>query len=371
MISIKDYSPLSTDTLYYKLNDPDFKGTELFFTDSSEFLYAMLLVKYYDSFNEYKMVYYSRIDGQFNGSSYDYRFDYSNYIDIIHADLLMVGNEDLQYSDIVDTKCDTYLLLNSTDFKEDAGFKNYLRLKTNNDEYIYENDIITNINGYISDKLNFIFVDYSNYISKYGYEDKVHHNSYYLINIYGSKVTYFNIYDKNNDLITEYTTNIEGYKAIFYKMPENAYKIRFNIYDYSTNNTVEKYVTGVCGNQYFFYGTDNIIESVVFSGKRNKIKQLDRQNIYFGKNMRSVNINITDKYLQNTGLGLNEQMLFKLAKTPYLIELGGVYATEWLLDMTNFEGFNTKSLGNRNLELNITKRKSGEIYTGFSNEYFT
>lgn len=374
---IKSFSPLNYSTDTYYLNSTDFAGTELLYTDTNANLYVMLFRKDAGSANVYNIVYYKQNEGYFNGVDYDYRFDFSNFINIIHSDLLIQeADSGVTYANIIDPESEFFIFIDPTDFRYDVTFESYIYIKTNNDEYMYEYDIKYSASILVDNSYEFKFVDYSTWTDRYSFDDKVYRNSKYAINLKIAQINYVSIFDIDNNLIIQYTEDIVYtpyyVKTVFYPIPANAYKVVLSIYNYSTITNYTKYIEDVCiRNQYFYYGTTNPIESICFTGKRNDIRTIERQNLTFGRRIKNINIFRQDQYLQNTGYILTEDILFSISKSPYLIEYSGSNISYWLLNETVFEGFNTKSLDGRNLQLGMSKRTQREIYTGFSNGYYS
>ena len=372
---IKDFSPIDTGTTLYFLNDPDFKGTELFFSDSNEYLYAMVLRSDPAYYLNYDVIKYFRMDGYWNGTDYDYRIDYENYIRIVHSDIYLNTTGDTYYSDIQIANSVHYLLIDSNDFMQNTGFTQYINTKTNGDQFIYT----TGITGSIAEvDFNYycIFTDFEKYGYPIDYYQKAYKNSNFLIFMAGTSLDYFKIYDINNNLIKNYATYVPAissgyYRIAYFYIPKNAYKIEFR-YNYYTTNTVTKYVENECiSNNYLFHGTDYAIDSINFTGKRNKVENTILQTINYGKRTKNVNIYLQSKYIQNTGFNITETEYFNIAKAPYIFEISGGTITEWMIDENTFEGNNTKTFEGRNIQLNLTKLKQTERYTGFSNGFYT
>ena len=375
MITINSKSPIDPNTLEdYYLNEPTFKGTELWYSDVNEFNYVMILRFDPDSANIYDIVYYERNDGEPNSSAtYDYRFDFSNFIEIVRPTIQLNKSGQVYYMYYYNPVCKFFILIDKDDFMLDPNFLSLVYNESNNDMYMFTNDIIYNVN--VDNNLEVRFSDYLNQSLKATYDSELYKGTYYCINLRIATVTYLTAYDTNGNVIIQYTTDFTNvpYKirTLFYPIPENTSYIIFDVTYDSQHHYIRKDVIDICvKNQYFYYGLDNPIESICFSGKRNKVEQTTKQNIVFGRRERTVNMFIQEKYLQNTGLNMIENKLFDMAKSPYLFEIVDDAIQEWVIDEGTFEGFNTKSFGNRNVVLNLSKRSVKERYTGFYNGFY-
>lgn len=402
---IKDFSPLKSNTTNYYLNSSDFAGTELFFTDSNANLYIMLLR---DNFIHQDVVYYTLIDGVYNGIDYDYRIDFANDIQILHTDAKNNTFFDVIpqyiyddpsiindfnkmrpfYTEMRDAISSMYICINSTDFFNTFYNNGYISRLANND-YIVDYNNLNIVLVSLDHHFNFNFIDYSKYgqFSADGYSvpDKIYANSYLPILIdQNVPISYITCYMSNSYVIYAPTSSYSGDKirTYYFYIPKDTKRIRFQL----NGDEFYKDTTNICSkNQYFYFGLENPIESISFTGKKDKIDVNNKNLIDFGKEKKVVSMTINHKIIQNTGHNITENDIFSVAKSPYIftintnsevingfIQTGGtINFEEYIIDDVNFTGYNTKPYSERNIVLNLTKKNINNRFTSFNTGFYS
>lgn len=381
-MTIKDNSPLdgNTGTKYY-LNNANFAGTELFFTDSNDYLYLCVLRRENSYTNRANIIDEVKLEGVSNGTDYNYRIDCKNYIQIPHSDLtLSLYSGSTYYTTQTKPVSEIYLVMDSGEFTATGTtFYSYETIETNYDKHIKVTDLTSATSG-LDAYYSYIFQDYTDF-NDYGlkYQSTFYNNSYFTVNldedllVSTSAVTF---YDSSNTIISSVpyiiTGTDSGITTIFYSVPNNSTKCILQInydgtlYSYTINSA------NLCAkNQYFYYGIYRPIDSIEFTGVRTKSNVVERRNIYFGKRKKTIGINETNKYIQNTGLNLTEIKIFDLFKSPLLFEFSGTTITEWDIDELYVDGYNTKTFDGRNSVLNLSKRVIDKRYTAIDNSFFS
>jgi hypothetical protein len=184
-------------------------------------------------------------------------------------------------------------------------------------------------------------------------------------------VVYVRVYDRNNILIKSWDTpdsgSTTGITYNLYDIPCNAYKIEYNI-----DGIIEtKYTLGLMLNKHqYYYYNKNYIDVLYCTGTREETIEVEKEKITNAKKVNIVKMTIKHNVMQNTGYELSEKQLFDLASSPRIFQISGNTATNYILNDTSMQGFNTKTLGGRNTVLNLTREKVDVRYTSPENNFY-
>lgn len=374
-----EFSQLNTLTTNYYLNSNDFAGTEYMFQDNISQLYAVVCRR---NGTKLDILQSMLLNGHNNGgdvaTKYDYRIDLSNYIKIVHHDPkyfdYTVENSNVKRFDIPDNACEIFLIISTTNILNVNSSLIYTY--GNGDLYFNYSDF----SSIVADKLkeNFIFNDIDGYTANFstpfmnnGYA--VFRLAYHATEVYS--LTNVTFRDSSGTYVPGYgfgytiTNDTTKHRVILCKIPDNAVTVQHTI----NGSTAISPISGCVRNQYFYFGVNNKIDTLMCTGKREVVKSVERTMINNGRSRNTLKIDKQERYTQNTGMLMNESTIFDIAVTPFLIEFDfdnwGEY-TKWYIDNTDFEGYNTKSISNRNFVLNLSKDKKDKRYTSVNVNFF-
>ena len=396
-MQIKPFSPFNGNPLYRYTS-----GTEIMFSDSLSSMNGVIII-YTDDFNnvintddynnvintdDYNNVINSgyilenfKLNGFNNGVDYDYRFDLNDYIKIKYPDTITLSGYS-QHVNVIDFKirsCGFSLYFYNSDFFNINS--SLITTLSNGQMFVNNTSLLTGYTSKISDKFFIRFEDI--YFDEY-----VFANSKYNITLtYMNKILDLTFYDSSNNIISGYGTSSQidnqadtdiYIRTVLFDVPPNAHKMIFNIYntynptsDQIKNGQYIKYIYGCAKNQYFYMGPNIYLGSIVCTGKRETIYDVEKETIKISNKTKDLRILRQKRYSQNTGLRYKQEDIYNMSVSPYLFEIDeNNNIIKWLLQNNSVEGYNTKKLSARNLTLDLIRDEKEQFYIDFENNFY-
>lgn len=372
-MTIKTFSPLQSTTTEYYVNSSTYNGAELMFDDSNSNLNLLIFRQDFDNPTRHYVLSYNSLNGYYNGSGYDYRIDFSNYIKIVHSNAFIPTTASYLKAlvNIPPNQCNITIYIGTNDILTDL--EPYLTTLGNGEKYLTTFPGISLPGVLLHD--NFVFYDQG---KQSLYTSELYTNSDFMVLLDNTASTYVidyvRFYDSSNTLITGNGTETDiAYNPNYIKMnlfmvPDGAYKVEVGFRISGTLDTITKYVKGCAINQYFYYGTTHMVEALYCTGKREKIENVTKEYLKYSSKNNAIRIKKQTTYQQNVGFSLTESQVFDLSTTPFLVEYTSTHPNEattvlWNLNNETFEGYNTKRLSEKNFVLNLTKQNEQIRYT--------
>ena len=373
----KPFSPIkSSDVQILTINSSTYKGAEWMFSDSRPFLNVMILRSDANTIitsEPYYIIDIIEMVGFNNGTDYDYRIDFSNYIKMKYPSTITMSGYS-QHVNVIDLDYfgSNIMMCASTGdpLVENASLITTL---SNGQMFVNNTSLLVNLVIY-----RFFMLD-RNY-TQYIFINDLYLNSKFIVNLgasYSYKVKNLSFYDSFNNLISDYgtSTEIQGidykFRSVLFDVPTNAHKmiITTSWSDFDTITT--KYVSDCAKNQYFFIDNYNSLSSIICTGKRETIYDVEKETIKISNKTKNLKIYRQKRYSQNTGLHYKEQDIYNLLVSPFIFEIiNNFWIVRYRLQNNSVEGYNTKKLSARNFVLDLARDNKQQIYVDFENNFY-
>lgn len=342
MATITNNSPIDITggTLY--LNDPDFESN-LFFTDSNSSLYYMIISGQY-------VVTSGILQGYYNGTNYDYRFDFNNYIKIDNqsiGDFINIDNiGSFKFSG--NNSCTLSFCLDTVDMIYSNITAGNLQRLSNGEVTYTSGHTISNI---VSDN-----------IFTYKFWDKVEgddilietnqvveYNKYVIFTVYTGSF-YYTIKDTNNNYILTLSSGdnwTSGYDYTVYmiRIPSTTLFLDYTIFDRNTVQLFANIIYAKCYGytNYYFWNPNGTFDTLHCTGSDYINETVTKNSVQVGNRTIYTDIVTKKEIKQNTGFGLSQDQVYGLIKTPNVIKLN---------EIINYDGINLVNNSYRNLTIN-------------------
>ena len=357
------------------------------------------------SFSRYDS-YESMGDGYLHKAYYSTGCDYCKLYLIVSSDDFMTNNirlnniiqrvnDDLEFhpeKNINDIVADDKLTLKFIDRSEPFAHINIQKEITNNDFIYYPKDRIFNFGDY------FYYVIYKTdeFNPFYNYLQNV------TVRCYFSTYNQFGGRQENWFTIQSYKKikleNNDNYAIVKFKIPESPYYYKFDSIKFSTTNTDgdpslyfyykksfdiyynypekpnESFVHPKLKNCKFlyYYNKEHYFTRILCEGVNNKTSTISRDYLQIGDKTIQYGIDKTNKIKLNTGYNITEEQMHDIMVSPYLYlfdEETEEYK-EYVLETSEFGGYNGKKLSNKNIELILLDPKQYKIRTNYNLNFF-
>lgn len=398
-MTITSNSPITSlydDELYLNNN---FFQPKLFFTDSATKMSYMILRK---EKTQTKVITSGVLQGHPNGTDYDYRFDFSNYIKIDNQFTPQVtGDVDgKSYQFSGNNTCRLFFVYSTTDFNLintniTAG---NLSLLTNGEVILAANktvDLLT-ATGYGE----FVFIDKSEDIESIsiGTNKKAFFNQYLPITSYRGELK---IRVQTTSLVyyvSVIKSEADDYKVCLLWVPFDCQSIWIQYKVGSTyRDSYLLYPEKICAVPFYFFNKNGMFDALYCTGVNNEINTVKRETLQVGNKKIQTGITINKQLKQNTGLRLTQGQIYSLMSSPlvyviyygdgnlvlnegaipirdennnYVILEGALSFKEYIIDLEVFNGYNGKKISEKNLELTFTDTKQYKRYTNANITFF-
>lgn len=373
-ITIKPFSYINSGTQYYYTQDKLF-NPELKFTSSYNTLYFVVARKV-PGLDRYELLQQSKLSGYNNNTNYDYRINLQNFIKIKHDDNLtltnIVTNSYLIEGVNENNQSGMFILISNLNILA------YNAASITTDSNGIKWSTYTQINSYTGMEFRQFITFYDAVPPMDVVISELYTNSFLTILIPHNSYELYNVtfIDKNSIPISGYgfvtgiSPNPGNYGLVLCKVPDNVASVSIIYYnDVSDEVYVTKKLKGCAYNQYFYFG-NTIMNTLICQGKRENVRTLTRQSIKSGLYTKNLLLNYNDRYEQNTGFFLTEEQLMDLSLTPFLFEIDNNKIVTYNITNSEFKGYNTRSLSNKNDVLVLEKRLENTKFTSPSNTFY-
>lgn len=311
----------------YFINKDNF-DYNLFFTDTNQTIYYTIVKYDYITYDNI-IITEGKLNGYFNNTNYNYRFNFERFVNInnqidLESDFYQWTDEGIYMKRIKENISNLTIYFSTTPILEN----NPSSYTTN------ENGVKLQIKYFITNLANYntIFYDkYTDLLNNYPKNTFYYANNWFTVGCYQPEMnnkTYVTFKDDNNQLIKTYTlwgTSEGNLRQFFIYIPYNAVKIEVytqllpnNVYEYQVFNT-EKCINTL------FYWDDGVLETLHCEGNKKPVETVTKNIINIGNKKLTTKIDIEKSLLVNTGFSLNENQLFNLFKSPYVYSFDNVY----------------------------------------------
>ena len=365
-MTILNTSPIPSmyeEELY--LNDSSFIP-KLFFTDTNTKLCYFIM-------RNDKVITQGVLQGHNNGTNYDYRFDFSNYIKIDNQETISLTGNSTNYQFNGNNSCELYFVYSTTDFtlvNTNISNGNLTLLSTG--EVILTSgktidDIVCTEYGYFKfidaiDSFNNILIGtagkayFGQFMPIISYTDEV------KIRIQTtSLVSYVYMYKNTN----------YDYRGCLLFVPVDCQNIwiQFKV----GSNYIDKYLLYPeqnCSTPYYFFNENGMFDAIYCEGTANEVDTITRTSLTVGKKQIQTGINIQKQIKHNTGFNITQSQMYSLMKSPLVYKLEGSILKEYVISNNSFDGYNGKKLSGKNIELILTDPVKYERKTNYTTTFF-
>lgn len=357
-ITITSNSPIQATSAVYYINSTT-QVNDLFLDDTVNASLQFSIVR--KEGTAYKVIYSGKATGYQTGVSYQYRFNFDNFIKI--DDLpITVTHVDSYYAYITGINdCELTLCLGDI-FTSSASM---LDIKANGEVYLkpaYTPDDL------IATKFYYVFKDK---IDGTGYylANEVIPSNWYPITVYSGQINYSIISTSGSTLKSDAITVPSGSSYIigFLKLPASLRSIQFA---YNAVDLPEKYAVDKCVDPIYYSSLTGEFSVVNCTGVSREVETTARENI--GKfNGILFTKNITNKQIvQNTGFGIPAIVMYNLIKAPVAFKIVNNNLKKYIIENESFHGYTNIKLGDRNVELTLTDTKNYKRITNKAISFF-
>lgn len=348
----------------------------------------------------------SRNDGYLHKAYYSTGCDYCKLYLIVSSDDFMTNNinlnniiqrvnDDLEFhpeKNINDIVADDKLTLKFIDRSEPFNHINLQKEITNNDFIYYPKDRIFNFGDY------FYYVLYKtdDYNPFNNTLQKVTVRCYFsTYNQFGGRQENWFSIESNKKIKLE---NNDNYAIVKFKIPESPYYYKFDsikftitnpdgdpslffyynknfdIYYNHTEKPNESFVHPKLKNCKFlyYYNKEHYFTRILCEGVNNKTSTISRDYLQIGDKTIQYGIDKINKIKINTGYNITEEQMHDIMVSPYLYlfdEETEEYK-EYVLETSEFAGYNGIRLSNKNIELILLDPKQYKIRTNYNLNFF-
>lgn len=323
---ITNDSPLTSGATHQYINEVDFEP-KLFFTDSNAKLYYILLRK--DSTNT-KVVQYGILNGYKEGSVYDYRFDFDNYIKIenqIDPDITMVDTLGSFKFNGFNTST-LSLCVDTTDVLAQNLIAGHIKQETNGEMLLVSGHTTSQI---VCDTMfEYVFHDKTDGdCVLFETNPIVEFEKYFTFTVYDG-IVYYNFYSNATTVMcaTPGCTRTAGYDYTVYmlRIPSGTMYLGIEGYDEVNNQFIGTSYQPKCYGytNYYFFNTNGAFDSIHCKGTDNIVDVVTKNGIQVGNKMVYTDINIQKQIKQNTGLALTQEQIYGLIESPNVLKINEV-----------------------------------------------
>lgn len=346
MATITNNSPIETTggTLY--INSTDFES-KLFFTATASTYYYVIVRDGYVIAN-------GILQGHSNGTNYDYRFDFDNYIKIENQKDIVLTNIDLSGCMTFNSKLSSTITLciDTTDIVAQNITAGHFTTLANGQIMLVGGHTTSQI--VCDDRFEYKFIDKED-STPYKFETVItkSQNTFISITIYEGYTLGYSLQYVVNGNGTELSSAelpvAAGYdsRTFLINTSQPANKFNWGIYNDNTEQTLISdswdLTSPTCFNRWYFYNPNGSFDTLNTVGNMNQISTITKNTIRVGNNIINTDITNTKQIKQNSGFGLTESQINGLIYSPYVYALEGVdnYINPNLLQGTLLPGFET------------------------------
>lgn len=353
-MTIYPFSPLQNVTNQIKQDGFD---SNMFFCDSNNQLeYSVVVSTQYRNYDnssivvKYKLVESGLLKGKYNGSTYDYRFDFERYINF-------QVDEKLGVNKLSETLKDVYLVV---------GTQNVVS-KYPSDFFWNDGDYFTTVSaieGWSEAKQNFKFENKADGSTLIGYSTNLYENGYGTLSLSHSLSTNTlkaNLIKTNGSFTTVTLTNSDAFntKSKIYNIPSNVKQIEIilnNVAIETINVKMDK-----CDlSNILYYDSNSMLENLTTTLNCFQTTENQRDFINIGNRKIVKSSKKITRYHFNTGYLATEQNMTDIVNNAFLYTVNdyqsGEYTCEkWINDTNAFDSYNGLSALDKNIELILTK----------------
>lgn len=391
---IQSFSQIKGSGSYY-LNASHF-DSRLLFTDTNPLLhYAVIRYDYDDS--RWKVIANGKLEGYNNNTTYDYRFDFENYIKIEHYKTLNLekynSRNDLQYQVLPKYLSKVSISLSLTDILSSNTDK--ITMQANGEYWL--NSGVTPINLTATYKYDYTFYDKAtDTLNPAPTVPLIYNESWIPVTVYSSTVpTTITTKDAAGTIIENINllSTIEGVPTVYMFYVFNTY-YTVNI---GTTSVLKSFKPLSCkSNRLYYWNVDGALDVIYSDGNSHNVVTVNKDYVRIGNNKLPIKINIENQMKVNTGFKLSQEQIYGLIKSPFLFELYKVSPNEnllyeqkagiffkledgsalktqtkrWLLDTNSFEGYVGSNYSERNIELLLSEEKISKRLTNIDLDFY-
>lgn len=317
-MTIQTFSPIKDSGNYY-LNVDNFES-RLMFTDShTKINYVITRYDYTDQV--WKIINNGVLQGYNKNSTYQYKVDLEQYIKINQIKDLNGNILDTENIKVIDQYNDCKLSIAFSVNNILSASSAYLTYKSNGEIWLKG----TPGTSIISSLARYDYVFY----------DKINSESYILPScefLYKTTWIPFTVYSNNQD--SDFVCYDENNNQLFYKfispgtqtltktyliyIPSNCYKIRLFI----KSTYIFLYPKDLPCNTHPFYfnGINGGLDIIYTNGNIHNVENVTKDYIQLNNQKLPIKINVQKQLKVNTGFKLNDEQVYSLIKSPYLLK---------------------------------------------------
>lgn len=329
-----------------------FKSNEVFWTDDANVVpnYTYIVTRWDALVGKHKVVGRGKLSGKLGSTYYNYRFNFENYIKIdkLNVNNIVKVDDNYSYMDGNNTS-KIALLIHPGDVLQININNGNISLASNGEYYLN-----TGINpeDLTANRFEYTFRDNDNLLL-YKLSDNVVPNSIYPVTVYSGTLHTSVTFTGGSNYRSISKPGGYDFRIGLLTLPSNTTSIQLS---HLTTSLPTKFVTPLCSINYYYMSIDGF-ESINFTGTLNESNTVSREDVKIGSNTLITKLKTVKRLIQNTGLNVSSNTMFKFINAPsvYTLKLegGNVVAKEYILDTNEFEGYNGKSFSNRNLEITL------------------
>lgn len=363
IINTSPIPSLYEEELY--LNDSTFTP-KLFFTDTNTKLCYFIM-------RNDKVITQGVLQGHSNGTNYDYRFDFSNYIKIDNQQTIKLSGNTTNYQFNGNNSCGLYFVYSTTDFSLvntniTAG---NLTLLSTGEVILASGKTIDNIVCTEYGYFKFLDQIYGPSNIEIGTAKKAYFEQYLPIISYTDEVK---IRIETSTLVSYvymYKNAAYDYRACLLYVPIDCKNIwiQFKV----GSNYLDKYLLypyKLCATPYYYINDNGIFDAIYCTGIGNEIDTITKTNLTVGNKQIQTGISIAKQIKHNTGFNITQEQMYSLMKSPLVYKLYNGTLKEYVIANTTFEGYNGKKLSGKNIELVLTDPVKYTRKTNYTTTFF-
>lgn len=372
-ISITYTSPLQDSGDYY-LNNEEF-DSQVFFTSSLYSKYFFIICEKQTS-NVWEVKYNGKLNGFVENGTYNYRFDFNNYIKInqernptfLHLQQYLYKYNGLNSSKLAIIMNPSYEILVQYASQFTQNSVGQIFLTGTPTDFVYPNDILE---YHFCDK-----VDYNQVILPTA--NKVKFEDYTAFTVYSGGTVNIELSGHLNYNITGLTTQA-GYDYTTYlwytKYADQIVNLNITNSGVTTNQILP--VDTTCSHNYFFYNINGGLDTLYAQGNKHIVNNVQKENVRVGDKMFNTKFIINNQIKQNIGYRLTQEQIYSFIKTPFCFEELPIVDENtdlefkrWMIENSNFEGYVGSKLSQKNIELLLTDEKQYKRKSNFKLTFF-
>lgn len=394
-MTIYSFSPITNQFNYVK--SLNFNPNLFFFDDASKLYYTVISstqIKNYDNSSvtvRFKLLQNGVLNGKTSGDNYDYRFDFSNFINYQIDEKIGVipyktqtNSEHIKKIYILFSSDSSIFEQHITDFYYDDGS--------------YYVDETTMIGWNILKSFNFYFCNDDGGDNIYSVNDFIVPATFTTFNCFPSeyidKRIEAKIYTYSQSPVTigvsTYIGDFAQISQTFF-VPSDCYKIEFSLLDLGTmHRTLLKTVMTqlLCHNpsdtqeinkdvnQIFYYDNNGSLKCISTLANRFIEQTTERDFITIGQQKITNKSKNKIRLHQNTGFGIKQSEIYNIIKSNYLWTINEnstynqIMFDKWTNDTQSFSGYVGFKASEKNIELILSKQIDTKNYNNQSITFF-